>query len=338
MRSIWKTLWWLLLACLAGGAIVCCSTLVPPPPKTHVPAFAPVTSKTSPTQSAYEANGDRLLEYVNDLAFVRYSDEERRRTRAYLAKTLADFGWPSEEQPFEGGVNLVARRAGTDPEAGAILVAAHYDTVLESPGADDNASGIATLLEVARLLGKKATLRPLTIVFFDREETGLHGSIAYVAREGNIDNLAGALVLDMVGYACHKAGCQQYPAGFDRFAPGDRGDFLVAVADAEHRPLLQPFQDGTDPPVVTIPVPFKGLSSPDILRSDHAPFWLNDIGAVLLTDTANFRNPHYHQPTDRPETLDRDFFLGSAQAIVDAAAALLDRPGDFVAPPVSNGS
>ncbi|UBF23566.1 M28 family peptidase [Kovacikia minuta CCNUW1] len=74
---------------------------------------------------------------------------------------------------------------------------------------------------------------------------------------------------------------------------------------------------------MTLPIPFKGVFTPDVLRSDHAPFWAQNIGAVMVGDTANFRNPHYHQPSDTVETLDRTFFAGSAQRVVDAVTQLL---------------
>ncbi|NJO47556.1 MAG: M28 family peptidase [Oscillatoriales cyanobacterium RM2_1_1] len=78
------------------------------------------------------------------------------------------------------------------------------------------------------------------------------------------------------------------------------------------------------PPVVTLPVPLKGIFTPDVLRSDHAPFWYQQIPAVLVTDTANLRSPHYHQPSDTLENLDREFFLGSAQVVVNTLAKLLN--------------
>ena len=78
------------------------------------------------------------------------------------------------------------------------------------------------------------------------------------------------------------------------------------------------------PPVLTLPIPLKGLLTPDTLRSDHAPFWYQGVGAVLVTDTANLRTPHYHQPSDVPATLDRKFFTGAAQVVVNTTNALLE--------------
>ena len=273
----------------------------------------------------------RLFQHIEALNFERYSANNRDRARRYLVKTLATAGWKPQLQAFEGGVNVVAQRPGTDAKIGAILVVAHYDTVKGSPGADDNGSAIAATLELARLLGSRPTQRPLWITFFDREEAGLLGSLHFTSHPEHLVNLAGVVNLEMMGYACHTTGCQKYPEGLPVKPLGDRGDFLGAVGDQEHLPLLNAFQmpasnrsPSSLPVIITVPIPFKGLLTPDVLRSDHAPFWAKNIGAVMVGDTANFRNPHYHQPSDTPETLDRSFFAGATQQVVNAVSALLD--------------
>lgn len=268
----------------------------------------------------------KLMAHVRALNYRRYTQPERDRTRTYLTKTLQQLGWKPELQPFASGINIFAQRQGTNPTAGSILVAAHYDTVSVSPGADDNASGVAVVLEVARLLGSRPTPRTLQLAFFDREELGLMGSRAFVADKAKLQNLHGVIVIDMVGFACHTAGCQKYPQGLPIVPPSDKGDFLAVVGDMEHAPLLDAFQPGqlNLPPVLTLPVPLKGMLMPDTLRSDHAPFWYQGVGAVLLTDTANLRTPHYHQPSDTPATLERSFFTGAAQIVINATTKLLD--------------
>ena len=284
----------------------------------------PVT-KAPPTVDAPPVSGERLYKHVKALAKERYTEAERTQARNYITQELKASGWVPTLQAFKGGVNVVARRAGTDPEAGTILVASHYDTVKGSPGADDNATGVATILEIARSLGSRLTPRTLQIAFFDQEEEGLIGSLAFTGDRENLTNLRGAIILDMIGFACHAPGCQQYPEGLPLTPPSDRGDFLAVAGDIEHLPLLNSFgsQPGL-PPVVRVPVPLKGLATPDVLRSDHAPFWYRGIGAVIVSDTANFRSPHYHQPSDTPETLDGKFFVGAAQIVTNATAALLE--------------
>lgn len=301
------------------------------------PSVSPWLSSISSPTIAPSVNADRLFQHVIDLSVERSTPEQRDRARAYLAQALAQAGWQPQAQSFSGGVNLVAQRPGTDPTAGTLLLAAHYDTVPLSPGADDNASAVAAVLEVAELLGPVPTLRSLAIALFDQEEVGLQGSLAFTQDADNRANLVGVVNLEMLGYACDEPGCQTYPSGLPIQPSPDRGNFIGVVGDREHLPLLQAFQVPPDPAdrlpaVLTVPIPFKGLLTPDVLRSDHAPFWAHNIGAVMVGDTANFRNPHYHQPSDTPETLDRVFLAGATQRIVNTLLALLESRASLATP------
>jgi Peptidase family M28 len=291
---------------------------------------AEITSVTAP-----QIDTDRIFSHIESLAYERFSEVNRDQARSYIIQTLKEYGFSAISIPFDGGVNIFAERAGTHPKAGAILVGAHYDTVPGAPGADDNATGVATVLEVARLLGSTSTPRTLQLAFFDLEEAGLLGSLAFAASETNPETLRGAIILDMVGFACQTPGCQRYPKGLPTGALPDTGNFLAALGDAEHLPLLNAVSAARSenlPPVVSLPIPVRGVLTPDLLRSDHAPFWFQGIGAVMVTDTANFRNPNYHQPSDLPETIDRSFFQGAAQIVVNATAALLESQGTLETP------
>jgi hypothetical protein len=282
-------------------------------------------------------SGAQLLNHLQKLDFQRYTDRERSRTRIYITNQLRKFGWQPKLEKFAGGVNIFAERLGTDQAAGAILMGAHYDTVLDSPGADDNGTGVAVLLESARLFGSLPTPKTLQLAFFDKEEAGLLGSSAFVSDKKHLENLQGAVILDMVGFACYTPGCQKYPNGLPITPPSDKGDFLAVVGDTENLSLLTAFANSQNslvswnkteinlPSVLTLPVPLKGLLTPDTMRSDHAPFWLQGVGAVLVTDTAEFRTPHYHQPSDKFTTIDESFFTGAAQVIVNAVTNLLQK-------------
>lgn len=279
-------------------------------------------------------DSQRLLTDLESLTFIRYAETDRAKARRYILRALQDAGWTAKEMPFESrvnesgansGVNIYAERVGSEPIAGAILLGAHYDSVERSPGADDNATSLATVLEAARLLSA-STPRTLKLVFFDLEEVGLLGSQAFIENPDQQDNLKGAVILDLVGYACHEAGCQSYPPVLPITPPTDRGDFLAVIGNQGHPALINSFTQNTRPTlpqVLTLAIPTFGDFTPDLVRSDHAPFWKKGLGAVLVTDTANFRNPHYHQPTDTLETIDQEFFLGSAQVIINAVTALL---------------
>ncbi|MBD2088789.1 M28 family peptidase [Microcoleus sp. FACHB-1515] len=270
-------------------------------------------------------NADRLWNDLRSLAFRRYAGIDRSRARRYILRSLTEAGWTPQAQTFAQGVNIVAERLGTNPAAGKILLGAHYDSVATSPGADDNATAVATVLEAARLFSTIDTPRSLQLVLFDEEETGLLGSSAFVDRLQS-DELQGAVILEMLGYACYESGCQQYPGNLPIDPPTDRGDFLAILGDRGHMPLIHSFEQAQRsnlPPIVTLPVPLARFLPPDLLRSDHAPFWKNGFGAVLVTDTANFRTPHYHQPSDTIDTIDRSFFTGAAQLVVNALTTLL---------------
>ncbi len=298
------------------------SQLSPPAPDSSV-----TSPPTSPLVNAPAVNPQRLFAHVQALAFERHSESDRLQAREYILKALEQAGWQPYLQVFSGGVNVVAERVGTDPQAGSILVAAHFDTVVGSPGADDNATGVATTLEVAQLLGARSTPRTLKISLFDQEERGLLGSFAFASDANLLQDLQGVIIPEMLGYACYEPGCQTYPVGLPFQPTTSQGDFLAAIGDQEHLPLLAAFHQPAKPDlpsVITLPIPLRGLLTPDLLRSDHAPFWQKGIGAVVITDTANFRTPHYHQSSDTPETIDQKFFAGSAQVVVNAVTALLE--------------
>jgi len=286
-------------------------------------------SKPQAQEFKPQVAADNLLAHIQKLNFQRYTTAERSLTRTYITTQLQKFGWKPQLENFADGVNIFAERLGTDKAAGAILVAAHFDTVSGSPGADDNATGVAVVLEIARLLGSQPTPRTLQLAFFDKEEAGLLGSQAFTSKTQRLQNLSGVIVMDMVGYACYTSGCQQYPPGLPVTPPSDKGDFLAVVGDTEHLPLLNAFQDRDEaanlPAVLTVPIPLKGLLTPDTLRSDHAPFWYQGVGAVLVTDTANLRTPHYHEFSDQFGTIERSFFTGAAQIVLNTTTALLEK-------------
>ncbi|PSB33377.1 M20/M25/M40 family metallo-hydrolase [Chlorogloea sp. CCALA 695] len=312
-----------LLLLVLGMGLVSSKFLVAPKP-----VVAPIEIKQKvaapPVVSTPKVSEIYLFEHLQKLQGDRSTNQNRTFARNYITASLKSLGWSPSLQRFADGINIVAERLGTSPKAGTIIVAAHYDTVPSSPGADDNASGVATLLEIARIFSNLSTPQTLKLVFFDAEEIGLRGSLAFTANKANLANLNGVVVMDMIGFGCYTPGCQKYPPGLPVFAQRDHGDFLAVVGDAEHLQLLNAFNSPTLP-VITLPIPLKGLFTPDVLRSDHAPFWYQGIGAVLVTDTANLRSPHYHQSSDTVANIDRSFFTGAAQVVVNATHRLLQR-------------
>ena len=188
-----------------------------------------------------------------------------------------------------------------------ILIAAHYDTVPGSPGADDNASGLSVLLELARLFAAYPGRSPLKLIAFDLEEYGLVGSRTYVEHYlQHHPPLRLMLSLEMLGYFDNAANSQSYPPGLKYFYP-HQGNFIGLIGNWQTIPDLirlrrQIRSTGTN--CEWLPILNRGHQFPDTRRSDHAAFWDAGYRAILVTDTANLRNPHYHKGSDRLDTLD----------------------------------
>ena len=263
-------------------------------------------------------------------------------TLAHLREAFTSSGWQVAEQPCRdrylgSGVNLVATLPGAARPEELVVVGAHHDTVPGSPGADDNGSGVAGLLELARLLGRGRWEATIQLVAFDFEETGFAGSRASVGALGRAQRaeLRGAIILEMIGYTSHAPASQRIPPGArwlfrEQVAEvnrrGRRGDFVVALANRRGGALLRHFaasaaQAAPDLPVFPLPVP-RFAPLPDLYLSDHVPFWRAGLPALMLTDTAYLRNPYYHLPSDRPETLDPAFWRRVVAATLAAVVAL----------------
>ncbi len=309
----------------------------------------------------------KLMAHVKAIAYPRAMPAQKVPVRQYITDQLTSYGVLFSQQPYAhpetgalatGGINIVATIPGQDSAAGSFVLGAHYDTPGNSPGADDNASAIATLLETARLLSSITESAPdlvsdlasdltasqapavlpfshtLKLVFFDQEErqsdgSGLLGSLAFTADPANLSEVKGAITLDMIGYACHTEGCQSYPQGLPALTLPKTGDFLAVLGLSGHTNLIEAFVSSAQnnwPLVMSLPVPKTTVNLfPDLLRSDHAPFWEKDVPAVFVTDTANFRNGNYHTEQDTPETLDPSFLRGSAQHVLNATLTLLSQ-------------
>lgn len=199
-----------------------------------------------------------------------------------------------------------------------ILIGAHYDAVPGTPGADDNATGVAVLLELARAFATQPAKYPVRLVAFDMEEYGLLGSTQYaedLKQQG--EPLRLMLSLEMLGYCNSTPGSQRYPTGLERFYP-NRGNFIALVGNlATIGDLIQMRRNIRKSGMLCelLPVPNRGLIVPTTRSSDHAPFWDRGYRAMMVTDTAFLRNPHYHQPSDTIDTLDLDFLTAVCRSL-----------------------
>lgn len=285
---------------------------------------------------------ERLRADIERLAVPRHpraSPEALQLAEDYIAGEMSAAGLRVERQPFPWHGreyhNVLGTLDGTDPARPWVVVGAHFDSVAGSPGADDNASGAAAMLEVARALGRERLAATVQCVGFNLEEIqnplgglrfgggGVHavgsfriGSRAYArALRSRGQALAGALVLEMLGFTGPR---QVVPAVVQLAKKMPKvGDFIAAIGDGGSGALLDTFARAAEGvvPVVTLTVPLKGWLVPDTRRSDNARFWDEGYPALLVTDTADLRNPHYHRASDTPETLDYEFLERATMAV-----------------------
>jgi Zn-dependent M28 family amino/carboxypeptidase len=254
-----------------------------------------------------------------------------RDAAAYLRDRFAGFGLITASHEFSAPVgtdgtyeNVIATTPDRSDSEPPLILAAHYDTVRDSPGADDNASALAVLLEVARRVVVADLRQPIRFIAFCLEEENLLGSRAYVAHLAAAgQSVDGAIVLECVGYARDEEGSQMVPPGVSTAVP-TAGNFLAVIGNHASAGLTQAVSRAMSRrmPIVPLVVPGNGELLPDTRRSDHTAFWEQGFPAVMVTDTANFRNPHYHQPTDTIETLNLDFLGAVADAVTAAVLEL----------------
>ncbi|MBI5135749.1 MAG: M20/M25/M40 family metallo-hydrolase [Nitrospirae bacterium] len=251
-----------------------------------------------------------------------------------LATRLEGMGYPVRREAAHAAEglshNLVAERAGAGHNPDVWLVGAHYDTVPTTPGADDNASGVAVLLEIARAFGASAPWDTVRFVCFTNEEmpyfsTNSQGAMVHAKGcRARGERVRLMLSLEMLGFYSGAPDSQRYPLGVGLCRPR-QGNFVAMVGSRRHgrvlRDLVAGFQAASDFPVQHLATP---VWMPALVRSDHFAFWLNGYPAVMVTDTADFRNPHYHGPADTPDTLDYD---AMARVTTGLAGALMRLAG-----------
>ena len=280
-------------------------------------------------QASAAGRKERLQAHLLEVARERDPDRApagHAHVADYIRRALARQGAPARhrfdyrDRRHENIVlDLPGRSAG-----GFILVGAHYDGVPGSPGADDNGSAIAVLLELASEFAAEPAPRPLRLVAFDLEERDLVGSRAYAADlHRSREPLHLMIALEMLGYCDPRPGSQRYPPGLRYFYP-DRGDFIGLIGNLRAIPPMRRLARALrrSVPCEWLPVPGRGHLLPDTRRSDHSPFWDLGYPALMVTDTANLRNPHYHSDGDRLETLDMDFLTGVCTGLIAGLRAL----------------
>lgn len=292
-----------------------------------------------PALSAEEAAvRERFREHIHQLVGVIGERNFRRpqalqRAADYLSSTLRRQGYtPSLQSLTINGVtqaNIEAELRGASRPGEILIIGAHYDTVRGSPGADDNGSGSAALLEIARLCADQSFARTLRFVFFFNEEEhspGPTGGALYARRcRERRENVMGMMSLEMLGCFTNAPHSQHYPKPFSLFYPST-GNFIGFVGNFASRAFVHQavgaFRKATRFPSMGVAAPAAILR--DAARSDHVAFWRMGYPGLMVTDTANFRYPYYHRPQDTPEKLNYD---GAARVTVGLARAVGELAG-----------
>jgi hypothetical protein len=283
----------------------------------------------------------RLMTHVRALGSVigeRNLDRPQalRAAADYIRRIWTDQGFTVSEEGFQAGgqpcANLVVEHKRPGQTQGILLVGAHYDSVLGSPGANDNATGVAILLEMSRTLKQDILPKPLRFVAFVNEEppyflTEEMGSRVHALRARQRgDTIAAMISLETLGYYSTAPGSQAYPPPFGALYP-NTGNFLAVVGNLPSRRLvvefLTHFMSATDFPVEGIAT-FESV--PGVNWSDHWSFWKEGYPALMLTDTAPFRYPEYHTGRDLPEQVTSPELARAAHGIIQAVRRLAAAP------------
>ena len=263
-----------------------------------------------------EANLETIVRFLSERIGPRsYKDiEELNKTADYLEEKMISFGCNVKRQSFifTGNTyhNIIGELRG-DEGSEMLVIGAHYDTVPGTPGADDNASGIAGLLELARLNTLSPSSKTVRFVAFTLEEPPLFKTRhmgSYIYAESlwkEKTKIEGMICLEMIGYFCDKKGCQYYPLHFFKWLYPEKGDFIAFVGNISSKAFTKRVKNAFHR-TATLPVESLNTISlvPGVDFSDHSSFWDFGYHAFMITDTAFYRNPHYHTAGDEADTLD----------------------------------
>jgi len=280
-----------------------------------------------------EISMENLKEHVQSLQFDRNPYDHfhgLEKAAIYIRNEFLEIGLRVWEESFqwEGRSynNIVAEKKGFGSPDKIFILGAHYDTVPGSPGADDNASAIAVLLEVARNIQRVHLGSTIRLIAFNLEEYGYIGSTYYAdraRREG--EKIIGMISLEMVGFTHSR---QNYPPYINPKYYPNVGDFIGIIGNERSKALLEKVYQSLRMHIPQLPteflfVPGNGEGMEEVRLSDHSSFWDQGFPALMITDTAFLRNPNYHLPSDTIDTLDFEFLkkvaIGIFHSVVELA-------------------
>lgn len=284
--------------------------MVSVPGETYVGDFEPLSDAEKQVETALRRHVAAIASREHNLEHPAALEAAARE----IEKTLDALGYAVSVQRFSAALgearNIEVEIAGAGAATGIVLAGAHYDSVSGSPGANDNGSGVAALLELARLMRGMKPARTLRLVWFVNEEPPYYkgedmGSRRYArrARERG-ENIVAMFSLETIGWYSERPGSQRYPFPLGFFYPS-RGDFLAFVSNLGSRALLH---EAIGSFRKHARFPSEGVAAPALIPgvdwSDHASFWEQGYPALMLTDTALYRYPWYHTAQDTPDKLD----------------------------------
>jgi hypothetical protein len=311
MVLIWGLLGTLLTVVLITGLVL---FMIAMPGASFAGPLPPLTSEQLQLEVRLRAHVQMLAGEIGPRNMRRR--EGLDKSLAYIQRVLTETGLKPIEQPFSvrgtSVSNVYVQIPGAAQPDEIVVVGAHYDSVDDDdcPAANDNASGVAAVLELAKVFAKTSPRRTIRFYFFVNEEPPYFHSDemgSYFAAEQSRkakEKVVAMLSIETIGYYTNEPNSQRYPPMFDRLFP-TTGNFIGFVGDLNSaalvRKTLRIFRD-------TTPFPSEGVAAPGgipgIGWSDHWSYWEAGFPAVMVTDTAPFRYPHYHQRSDTPEKLD----------------------------------
>jgi hypothetical protein len=282
------------------------------PGSSHSGPLQPLSSEEGEVCNNIKQHISVLAEKIGERNIWKY--DNLKASASYIEKAITEMGYEVKKQEYmvmgERVENLEWELTSERHPEEIILVGAHYDSVSGSPGSNDNASGVAALLEIARLLKAETLSRTIRFVTFVNEEppffqTGKMGSRIYASRSRQRgEKIIAMFSLETIGYYSHEKGSQNYPFPLSFFYP-DTGNFIAFVGNVSSRSLVQEaleiFRSKTAFPSEGIAAPgwFPGIG-----WSDNWSFWKEGYPAIMITDTALFRYPYYHTHQDVPDNIE----------------------------------
>jgi hypothetical protein len=284
------------------------------------------------TEQNLKAHVEALTKTIGERSVSRRWNLDK--TAEYIEAFYQGINVDSKREPYLYGKNtvsnIVAEIVFTNRDSKVFLIGAHYDSLKGTVGADDNASSVAVQLEVARVLARLKATETLDLavrfVSFALEEPPAYGTRSMGSRvyarkaKKEKERIDGMICLEMVGYTCQEPGCQTYPFPLMFLDYPKTGNYIGIVGNYRSRELtgslFQSFEENEALPVVKLTVPWSGYLIPNVRLSDHASFWDRGYKAVMITDTAFYRNPHYHRRSDTMDKLDFPFMSQLVHSLV----------------------